>query len=145
MKNPFKVDKSYKNRHKILGVLYKDWELNNHEDNRRVGSIKIATETKIPILEIHQLQHLLIEKGQIVVADNDGQSMISIQQAGISAYIDQRYLKEGRKNLWDGIYDWARILIPLAALVLSIVNFISNKNINQKIKDLETKMNQVKK
>ena len=47
MKNPFLIDKSYKTRHKILEVLYNDWELNDQEDNRRVGSIKVATDALV--------------------------------------------------------------------------------------------------
>lgn len=142
MKNPFSVDRSYKIRHKILEVLYKDWENHEHEENRRVGSVRIARETNIPIAEIHRLQHLLIEKGEIVVSDNDGQSMMSIQQNGIGAYVDKRYLKSGTKEKWDTIYDWARILIPLGALVLSIINYVSNKSIAEKVNTLEKNIQQ---
>jgi len=87
MRLPFSVDKSYTIRHRILEVLHNDWEANNHEENRRVGSIKIANETNIPIADIHRYQYLLIEKGEIIISDNDGQSMMSIQPNGISAYV----------------------------------------------------------
>jgi hypothetical protein len=145
MKNPFTIDKSYKIRHRILGILYKDWEEHNHEENRRVGSVRIASETNIPIAEIHRWQNLLVEKGEITVSDNDGQFMMSIQQNGKSAYVDKRYLKAGVKERWDKIYDWARIVIPLAALVLSIINYISNRNLNQKVKNSETKIQELQK
>lgn len=142
MKNPFSIDNSYKVRHKILELLYKDWESHNHEENRRVGSVRIASETNIPIAEIHRLQHLLIEKGEIIVSDNDGQAMMSIQQNGISAFVDKRYIKSGIKERWDKIYDWARIIIPLAALLLSIINYYSNRTISEKIKNIEIKIQQ---
>lgn len=71
--------------------------------------------------------------------------MMSIQQNGITAYVDKRYLKEGRKNKWDNIYDWARILIPLGALVLSIVNYVSNKSLNEKVTSIETQIENLKK
>jgi hypothetical protein len=145
MKNPLTIDKSYTIRHKILGELHKDWEAHNHEDNRIVGSIKIASETNIPIADVHRFLHLLVEKGDIAVSQNDGQFMMSINQTGISAYVDKRYIKEGSKNKWDGIWDWARIMIPLAALILSLFNFYSNKSLNSKIKELETKIQQFKK
>jgi hypothetical protein len=70
---------------------------------------------------------------------------MSIQQNGISAYIEKKYIKEGRKAKWDGVYDWARILIPVGALILSIVNFITNRNLNQKVKNIETRLEQSKK
>lgn len=145
MKNPFLIDKSYRVRHKILEVLHLDWESHGNEEGRRVGSIKIANETHIPIAEIHRYQYLLIEKGEIVISDNDGQSMITILQNGISAYVDRRYIKEGIKDKWDGIYNWARIIIPLLALILSIINFYSNKSANSKIKTLEEKIGSLKK
>jgi len=145
MKNPFLVDKSYRVRHKTLEILYKDLIQNNNEENRRVGSVRIASETNIPIADIHLYQYLLLEKGDIVISDNDGQSMMSIQKIGISAYVDKRYLKEGIKERWDKIYDWARILIPLGALILSIVNFISNRSLSDKVKIIETNIQQQKK
>jgi hypothetical protein len=77
MKNFFSIEKSYKIRHKILEVLYNDWEQNNHEANRRVGSVRIATETALAIADIHRWQYLLIESGEIVISNNDGQSMMT--------------------------------------------------------------------
>lgn len=137
-------EKSISNR-QILEILYRDWEGSSQEENRRVGSIKVASESNIPIAEIHRLQYLLVEKGEIVISNNDGQSMMSIQQNGISAYVDKRYLKEGAKDRWDGIYNWARILIPLLALILSVINYYTNQSLDSKIKDLETKIEKFKK
>ena len=144
MKNPFIVDKSFSLRHQILEVLYKDWDNNNHEENRRVGSIKIANDTKIPIADVHVWQHLLVESGEIIVSDNDGQLMITILQKGISAYIDKRYIKRGKQTRWDDIFAWARILIPLGALILSIINYYANKNISNKVKEIENKIEKIK-
>lgn len=145
MDNPFRINKSYRTRHKILEVLYQDWEANGKALGRLVGSIKIANETNIPIAEIHQFQYLLVNKGEIVISDNDGQSMISLQSDGITSYIDRKYIKEGRKSKWDGIFDWARILIPLGALILSIVNYYTNRSLSTQVKDIQNKINQTKK
>jgi hypothetical protein len=151
MENPLRIKRSFRIRHKILEVLYKDWE-SNGKVIRQVGSIKIATDTKFPIAQIHQFQYLLVDKGEITISDNDGQSMISLQNTGITSYIDKKYLKEGRKSKWDGIFDWARILIPLGVLILSIINYVSNRSLNAKvkgmdgqIKELQNKTNQPKK
>ena len=144
MKNLFTIDKSYKIRHKILEVLYQDWDANNHEENRRVGSIKIATDTEIPIADIHRWQYLLVECGEIVISENDGQSMMTLQPNGITAYVAKKYIKDGFKDRWDGIYDWARILIPLGALLLSLYNFYSNNKIESKIGKIETTIEKLK-
>ena len=145
MKFPFSIDRSYKVRHKILETLHKDWEANNQEYDRRVGSIKIATETKTPIADIHLYHYSLVDKGEIVVSNTEGQLMMSIQLKGINSFIEKQYLKEGRKTMWDGVFDWARILIPLGALILSVINFISNRSLNDKIKNMESKIEQQKK
>jgi len=145
MKNPFFVDKSYKIRHRILEFLHKDWETHNQEEDRRVGSVRIATDTNIPIRDIHNCQYLLVERGEIIITNNDGQSMMTLQQNGITAYVDKKYLKEGKKNRWDAIYDWSRIIIPLLALLLSLYNYFANNSNNSRILKIETKIEQLKK
>ena len=145
MKNPFLIDKSYRIRHKILGVLYNDWKAHNREYNRIVGSIQISNQTNLLPDDIHEWQNLLVNESEIATSDNDGQVMMSIQQKGISAYIDKRYLKEGRENKLDGIWNWARIVIPLGTLILSGYNYYVNKGLNTKIKELEVKIAQFKK
>ncbi|MCT4237488.1 hypothetical protein HZP42_13920 [Elizabethkingia anophelis] len=116
------MDSKYKYYHKILAFLYDEWKENN-EESTLVGSIKIAEKTKIPIGIIHKLQHVLVNNGDISIVNNDGQSMISIQQNGISSYVDKKYIKEGAKEFWDNIFNWTRIIIPLGALILSIINY----------------------
>lgn len=137
MKNPFFIDKSYKIRHRILEFLYRDWEKHDQEEGRSVGSIKIATDTNIPIKEIHNCQYLMVEKGEIIISNNDGQSIMTLQQNGITSYVDKRYIKEGKKERWDAIYDWSRIIIPLLALLLSIYNYFENNSIDARIVKIE--------
>lgn len=141
MDNPFKISKSYRIRHEILGVLYKDWEANGKSLDRRVGSIKIANDTNIAIGYIHQVQYLLVDKGEVIISDNDGQSMMSLQSIGITSYIDRKYIREGRKNRLDNIFDWARIIIPLAALILSIINFYANRTTESRVNHLQNQIN----
>ncbi len=145
MKSPFLIDKSYRIRHKILSVLYRDWKSNNREYNRFVGSIQISTETNLLPDDIHEWQNLLVNESEIVTSDNDGQVMMSIQQKGISAYIDNKYLKDGRQNKLDGIWNWARIVIPLGTLILAGYNYYVNKGLTAKIKEIENKITQLKK
>ena len=71
--------------------------------------------------------------------------MMSILPKGISSFVDNKYLREGRKNKWDRIFDWARILIPLGALILSVFNTFYSNRLNSKIKELEITIQQLKK
>ena len=132
----------YKYYHRILGFLYEEWKENNKED-KLVGSIRISDKTKIPISVIHDLQYVLLNNGDISTVNNDGQSMMSIQQMGITSFVDKKYLKECEKEFWDGIFNWARIIIPLGALRLSIINYISNNSLKSKIEQLEFKSNKI--
>ncbi|MDN3673470.1 hypothetical protein QWY99_10435 [Flavobacterium branchiarum] len=136
------MNNKYKYCHRILKFLYDDRRTNNQQE-KLIGSIKIAESTNIPILKIHEVQHILVNKGDIVVIDNDGQSMMSIQQQGMSSYIDKKYLKDSAKEFWDGIFNWVRIIIPLGALILSIMNFISNKAISKRIDKIEIQLKKV--
>ncbi len=132
------MNNKYKHCHKILKFLYDDRRTNNQEE-RLVGSVRIAENTNIPILRIHEMQYILVNNGDIIILDNDGQSMMSIQQQGMSSYVNKKYLKDGAKEFWDGIFNWARILIPLGALILSIINYINNDSLSKKIENIEAK------
>ena len=134
----------YKYYHKILAFLYTEWK-NNNEEEKLIGSIKIAENTKIPIGTIHELQYVLVNNGDISIVNNDGQYMMLIQQNGISSYVDKKYLKEGRKEFWDGMFSWARIIIPAGALILSIVNYVNNNSISKKIELIESQLKNINK
>ena len=136
MRNPFVIDKSFKIRHKILEVLYQDADEHEQAD-RMIGSIKIAKKANIPITDVHTWQSFLVQEGEIASSDNDGQFMMSILLAGKNAYVGEKYIKAGIKERWDGIYDWARIVIPIAALVISIITIILNNSLSNRVNKIE--------
>lgn len=136
------MNSKYRHCHNILKFLYDDRRSNNQQE-RLVGSIRIAEDTNIPILKIHELQHILVNNGDIVILDNDGQSMMSIQQQGITSYVDRKYLKDGTREFWDSIFNWARILIPLLALILSLINFFSNNSLSKRISNIENRIKKI--
>jgi hypothetical protein len=144
MPNIFRINRSYRIRHAILRVLFNDWDANGQVE-RVIGSIIVANRARIPIADVHLWQGPLVEKGEITSSDNDGQIMMSIQLAGRNAFLQQKYIREGQKEKWDGVWDWARIVIPLATLVLSIINYASNRNLNSRLNNLEQKVNQKQK
>lgn len=137
-------NKSFKIRHKILEVLYKEKTKNKSDEERYVGSIQISLESGISISEIHDWLYPLAEKNEIVYSNNDGQYMLAIQETGISTYVSKKYLRDGIKDRLDFIFDWARIIIPLGALALSNVNYIYNNNLSSKLRNLEEKVYQKK-
>ena len=65
---------------------------------------------------------------------------MSIQNKGITAYVQRRYIKEGKKEIGEQIWNIARILLPLGALILSILTAINNKTLSDRIKTIEDKI-----
>ena len=145
MKNPFSIDKSFTIRHKILEYLNDDWKKHRNEENRVVGSLAIAEATLIHTNDIHDYQNLLVTEGELIVSDNNGQIMMSITPNGKSAFVDQKYIKEGRKSKWDNIYSWARIVIPAIALAWSIINSFYSARLQSEITELKIKIQHPKK
>jgi len=80
-----------------------------------VGSIKIAEVTNIPIAHINKWHQSLIAADEITTVNNDGHFMMTITPKGKASYVDQNYLRKGRKEYWEGIWDWGRMAIPLGA------------------------------
>ena len=143
MRNLFKVKKLYIIKHKILEVLYKDWETTRKE-GRKVGSIRIANETEIPIAEINRWHQPLIGEDEISTSDNAGQYMMTIGSVGRVSYIEEKYLKLGRKEMWEDIWDRARIILPLISILISIYLIVVNSELKTRIQKLEIKTQNIK-
>lgn len=144
MRNPFLISNQFRIKHKILEILYEDWQETRIE-GRQVGSIKIAEVTNIPIAQINRWHQSLIAADEITTVNNDGHFMMTITPKGRASCIDQNYLRKGRKEYWEGIWDWARMAIPLGALILSLITFLKNKELTNRVKDLEIQVQQLKK
>lgn len=134
MQNPFSIPKQHIIRHKILSVLY---DSENPLNNPIVGSIKIANVTKIAIGEIHTWHQSLLTEGEIVAIEENGQLHLSITENGKTSFIEKKYLRKGRKEIRESIYDWVKIVAPLLALALSAYTIYSNSELKKKIKELE--------
>lgn len=137
------IDKSFLYRHKLIRALYEDWEKNKTEEIRIMGSVQLSIKTNIPIQEVHICLYSMADKNEVTIANNDGQYKVSIQQPGISTATLHKYLKDGVKEKLDSVFDWARIILPLGALVLSIVNYYSNGDIKKRLLIIE--QNELKK
>jgi hypothetical protein len=144
MLNLFRIDKRYKIKHQILQVLYEDWATTRVE-GRKIGSIRISNITKIHTDDINLWHQPLISQEEITTSDNEGQFMMTITPQGRSSYIEEKYLKEGKKELWENIWDRARIIIPIISIGISAYVIIVNSNLKDRIKTLETQIRQYKK
>jgi len=131
----FRIKKAYTIRHAILEYLYNKLDqttLHKTELTKSITSVEeISTYLNITPIEFkkyHMSFHSFakdLDHVQCFATHN--KYTIGITEAGIIAYLDDYWIKEGQKELNDKVYNvtkWAlpivTFLISLAALILSI-------------------------
>lgn len=129
--------------HQVLEYLYNDSR--QSDEVRSVGSIKLAEATNVPIAKIHDIQHILSGNEEIGLSIIDGQSIMVIQPKGRTAFVDQTYKKLFWRQYWDSKFAWARIVIPLTALIVAIATIIVNLDLRGKVNRLEDRIEVIEK
>lgn len=112
-------------RHRTLKYLYdkiKNEPL-HHTDLRKSWSNfnDIATHLKIDaktLKEYHEGFHF-VDKEHVACKSSNGHFLIGIEEAGVAAYLDDYWLREGEKELNERIYDKVKWMIPIAALLIT--------------------------
>ena len=130
MKNAFKIKKKYRVRHQILELLYKKLEdepLHNTNLSKSKTDLKIISESlKLPADEIrkyHMAFHSF-EKDHVQCTSMNNTSIIEITEAGVIALFDEFWIKEGKKDLHDSIYNITRWILPVFSFLLSLIAII---------------------
>ena len=141
----FKVDESYTIRHQILETLFNDQETSGVCD-KRVGSIDISKQTKCPIDKLHRYHEILKKDDEIDCCEENGHHRMYIKELGRYAYLEKKYLKEGRADLWDYYYHPMKVIIPTIAVIVSIwaicVSYFSTSRQLQKLSDKDQQIEQ---
>ncbi len=146
--------KQYKIRHIILQELFDSAgkEKNPQIPKIRLSNIEIAKRTNIPIADIDIFHELLNEEKEVECCfDLKGTHDMVITSKGRQSYINKKFLKEGRKEFWDNIYDPLKIILPgisilIAALALYFTNTSTNKidKLNDHVKILQTQVDSLR-
>lgn len=134
------IKKSFWIRHKILQELNQLNEGRAVNDIQPIGSVKISSNTGLSTADIHNWGYLLVEDGDVAISDRDGQMMFSLLQSGRSAFIDKKYLKAGRQDVADRIWNYARFVIPALILITSVVSITYNASLADKLKTFEGRL-----
>lgn len=140
----FKVDESYTIRHKILETLFKDQEATGICD-KRVGSIDICKQTNCPIDKVHRYHEILKKDNEIDCCEEHGHHRMFIKELGRYAYLEKKYLKEGRADLWDYYYHPMKVIIPFIAVVVSVLAIWFNFNYTSRLQKLTNQVEQLEK
>ena len=115
----------YKYRHKMLGYLYakiKNEPLGNIELAKSKCLFKdMAADLKIDALllrEHHHGFHAL--QYDHVKCEGGKEFYIRLTEAGAFAYTDEYWLREGKKELNERIYDRTKWIVPILSLIIAI-------------------------
>jgi hypothetical protein len=138
-----KIHKSFRTRHKILKTLYDDQEKAN-DCFKRVSSKDISDCSKIPLDQLHFYHELLKQNDEIDCCEQDGLHQMYIKEQGRYSYLDEKYLKEGRKLYWDKIYDPLKVILPLITICISVFAIYINSTTSQKLKGLQDQIEALK-
>lgn len=151
--NLLKIDKKYKCRHLMLEHLYskiKYEPLHRIELEKSKSSfVEMANHLKLDAMylrECHQGFHTF--DNDHVKCFNDGDNfIIGITDAGINAYLDNYWIREGHKELNERIFEKTKWAVPLLALVITILSLLYSAFIvresNIKIYKLEERLNKL--
>jgi hypothetical protein len=144
------MKKHFKIKHKILQILAQ------FEDSFPFGAMandrlihyseierKISNVDKIYLLDI--LQSLTSAK-EIYCSMEFDNSKFLILQDGKAAYIENKYLSLGRKELRDRIFDILRIASTVILLLIAIITFVQNIfETKQNSREIEKIRNEIQK
>lgn len=140
----FKVEESFRVRHKLLEHLFNEQEkLSSSDCNKRFGSIDIHTKCKIPIEKIHRYHEILKKDDEIDCCETDGQHKMFIKEKGRYAYLENKYLKQGWFDLWEYWFQPLKVIVPFIALIVSVYAIIYNIKQSNKIEQLNKRIDQI--
>jgi hypothetical protein len=117
----------YKYRHRLLGYLYNKLDhdqLENVEITKsRTRFREVAEALKIDPFLLKEYHHALHINSidQHVKCEGGEEYWIRLTEAGVFAYTDDYWLREGEKERNERIYDKIKWKLPIISLILSII------------------------
>ncbi len=123
------IARKYKVRHRILRHLYNKIEsqpIHKTDLNESKSVVEdIAGVLKISPRELkkwHMSFHDFPEKnGHVLCFSENGCYMMGNTESGIIAYLDDFWLREGRKDLNDKIYNVSKWVFPILTFIISVL------------------------
>ncbi len=140
------MKKRYKIRHQILEQLFSSavTEKNPQLPKLRTSNVEIAKLTGIPIHDIDTYHELLHEEGEVDCCfDQKGLHEMLITSKGRQSFIDKKFLKEGRKEFWDGLYDPLKIILPVISILVAAVALYLNSLSASRVDNLKSQVEEL--
>ena len=140
------MKKSFRIRHQILEELFKSasTEKNPQIPKNRLSNVEISKRTGISIHDVDIFHELLHEEGEINCCfDSKALHEMLITSKGRQSYIDKKFIKQGRKEFWDNIYDPMKIILPIISIVIAAVAIYLNSSNSSKMQEIERRIKQI--
>jgi hypothetical protein len=143
-------------RHKILEMLYAKVIALNDIDDRFVHNSHydvliedISTKLKVSVNLISEFAlQLFVEEEIEIDFDESGRKVIRILNNGINAFVDQKYLLDGRKKMLEIVFDYLKIISGIILLCITIITFIlstiKNHQNSNDIKQLQKELKEIR-
>ena len=120
--------RSLNNRHTLLKALFYQSE---NDLGIQTSTNKLHKLTSLKIIEIEKQGELLLGAGEATITSEGEIIYIKLTEEGRRAYLDEKYLKlrtsTARQN-WEFLM---KIIIPIAALIISIISLVNSCNNRQ--------------
>jgi hypothetical protein len=94
----------------------------------------LAQKLKISNKETYDYHHALLQRNHIKSAFLGGKRYIALEENGYAAAIDEFWLREGQRELNEKIYDKAKWMVPLLALVITAASLAFSAYTGQQTK-----------
>ena len=142
------IRKKHRVRHKILKTLQNHylstWGPYLEEQDIALSLSKLVDLSKLSENDVYeQLSYLKVEK-EINYLEINHSSFYIISEAGKVALYDKKHLYNGRKMLYDEVYDIVKNISAICLLIIAVTTFISNmvetKNNSKEIKILKNEI-----
>lgn len=95
----------------------------------------LAQKLKISFQEAFDYHHALHQHNHINSTMHGGKYYIALEKDGYAAAIDEFWLREGERELNEKIYDKAKWLVPLSALIITSASLIFSIHVLQRTRN----------
>ncbi len=130
------ADPKYKLRHLILEYLYKRTEermsrIINPAHKIDLDKSNVSYEdvcsglgvTEDEFYKAHVAMHYA-EHNQLLCTTKEREAYVGLLEPGLAAYMDEYWLKQGRKELNERLYDKTKWIIPFLALIATVGSIV---------------------
>jgi hypothetical protein len=120
--------RSLTNRHIVLKALFYQ---SDADPGIVISSNKLHKLTNLKITEIEKQGELLIGAGEVTTTSEGELIYFTLTEDGRRAFLDEKYLKLASHTVKQGVEFLIRIIIPIAALIISIISLVNSCNNRQ--------------